>query len=242
MSGTEARCPQPELTADSGKYEAVWAGCTVKHFTYDWQMREESSHQRRALLEGIRRDIAKRALAHLLSGQDSVLLLATPPGTGKSTAVAALGDPEQPNSLNLAWIAERHEMAEQVPALARYNHIQRCTHENCPEGYRLHEALLERGLPTFWLHQQHAEPCDYVQQFHQQTSAFYQLAHVRTAHPAKHPDGIVIDELNLDAWLEPYVVTRPRLLEAREAFGSETPAWRLLTATLDVLHAATVAP
>jgi len=74
-----------------------------------------------------------------------------------------------------------------------------CRAENCPTGYRTHEALLERDLPTFSFHQQHATPCAYTRQFHQQTSAFYQLAHVRTAHPAKHPDGIVIDELNLEA-------------------------------------------
>lgn len=239
MSGKETRYPLPKRASGTFKNDAAWSGCTVQHFTYGWQMHEESPQQRQAMLEDIRRDIAARALAHLQTGQDSVLVVATPPGTGKSTAVARLGEPGSLSGLNLAWIAERHEMTEQVPALARYNHIQRCTYENCPSGYHTHAALLERGLPTLWFHLQHAQSCAYLQQFHQHTSAFYQLAHVCTAHPAKHPDGIVIDELNLEAWLEPYEVTRTRILEARATYGCETPAWRLLTAACDVMHEAT---
>jgi hypothetical protein len=227
-----------EQEPDSARAGA-WAGCTVHDYAYDWQIRSESPERRQATLQRIRQDLADRALAHLQSGEDKVLVLATPPGTGKSTAVARLGEPGGRFGMNLAWIAERHDMAQQVTALARYNHIQRCTHENCPEGYQTHAALLDRGLPTLWFHQQHATPCAYVRQFHQETSAFYQLAHVRTAHPAKHPDGIVIDELNLEAWLEPYAVTRPHILEARAAYTSESPAWRLLSAALEVMHQAT---
>jgi hypothetical protein len=185
------------------------------------------------LLEGIRRKIATRAFAHLHAGQDSVLVVATPPGTGKSTAVAALGDPQGAYRLNLAWIAERHDMADEVPALAQYNHIKKCMPENCPEGYAQHQQYLDRGLATWQFHQQHH--CAYAQQFSSDRSAFYQLAHVHTQHTTKHADGIVIDELDLTKWLESYDVTQQRLLEAEWYTQEGSRARQLLTATVQVL-------
>lgn len=223
-------------TRNDESTDSTWLGCHVRHYVYGWQVRHESSEQRQEMLERIRSTITARAAAHLTAGQDSVLVLATPPGTGKSTAVATLGQPGGSYGLNLAWIAERHDMAKQVPALAHYNHIEKCTPDNCPDGYLQHQMLLDRGLTTWPFHQRHQ--CAYAQQFRSGMSTFYQLAHVHTAHPVKHPDGIVIDELNLTKWLEPYDVTHQRLLDAEWYTQEGSSARQLLTATLAVLHAA----
>lgn len=243
-AAADARADHDAITpaldgTDDGADDATWAGCDVRHYSYDWQRRDETPEQRADLLDGIRRTLRARAAAFLTAQRDAVLLLATPPGTGKSTAVAALGDPDGPLALNVAWVAERHDMAQQVEPLARYTHIHKCSPENCPQGYAQHQALLDRGLPTWAFHRRHQ--CAYARQFAAGGSAFYQLAHVHTAHPAKHPDGIVVDELNLTAWLEPYEVTRERLLEAEWYAPGGSPARDLLAATLRVLHEARLA-
>ena len=55
-------------------------------------------------------------------------------------------------------------------------------------------------------------------------SAVYQLTHVPTGYPAQH-DGIVIDELNLSAWLPEIQLTVGKLHAANAAVGNSRPGW-----------------
>src|SRR5262249_51491155 len=131
------------------------------------------------------------------------------------------------------WIAERREMANQVPALGTYRQIQPCTAKNC-SAEDLHTLVAESGHNTWAIHSQHPTLCAYANQFRAQGSAVYQLAHVETSYPARH-DGIVIDEHQPSGWLPELCLTASKLQAALAAFQTGSVADRLFRAVQAVL-------
>ena len=176
------------------------------HHAYAWQRRTETPEAREALLRAEAERLAARVRAHLESTdpaeRTTLLVVAAPPGVGKSYAIAELGMPTTAHPLgehNLAWIAERRDMVRQIPALGAYRQIEPCTAKNCSAD-DLHTLVASSGHNTWGVHSQHLTACDYAAQFRAPGSAVYQLAHVPTGYPAQH-DGIVIDECNPTSWL-----------------------------------------
>jgi hypothetical protein len=207
---------------------------------YPWQRGEETPEERAALLNAASARIAEQVAAHLdASASDpdtrrTTLVMAGPPGVGKTHSVAELGaaSTAHPNGLyDLAWIAGRRDMAYSVPALAHgYRHIEPATAHNCPD-YQLHDVLGALGYNTRAVHSQHyvGGACAYSGQFQAQGSAVYQLPHVRTGYPAEH-QAIVIDELDLAQWLPERQVTIGKLHAAQTVQPYESAADRLLRA------------
>lgn len=163
-----------------------------------WTKVSETPEQRAQLLQETARRVAEEVDAHIRGNCfDTILVEGVAPGIGKTHATSELGVPG--TGLKLAWIAERRDMAAQVPALQTYRLIDPCTRHNCPD-HLLHEMLGSKSLNTMAVHKRHQFPCGYVRQFDGTDSAVYQLAHVKTKNPAK-ADGIIIDELDLSKWL-----------------------------------------
>ncbi len=175
---------------------------------YAWQHASETPAERSARLHAIGDRIAQMAANHFATGAPSeALVIAAPPGVGKSHAVAALGarSTAYPNGeRNIAMIVERHDQVNQVAPLASYQHVLGCKPHNCTEP-DLHHILGSKGYNTYVVHSQHySGACDYVTELRasQQVSSVYQLGHVKTPFPtAKGRDGLVIDEMNLTSWL-----------------------------------------
>jgi hypothetical protein len=178
--------------------------------------------ERQALLQAEAERLAARDDAHLSSTDPAeraaLLVVTAPPGVGKSHTIAPLGAPttaHPPGELNLAWIAERRGMREQIPALAAYRETRPCTAKNCSAD-DLHTLVATSGHNTWGVPRLHLTACDYATQFRAEGSAVYQLAHVPTSYPAAH-DGIVIDECNPSAWLPEETYTVGKLQEATTA-------------------------
>ena len=179
-------------------------------------------------LAKIGKDIQGQARAHIKSKDDSVLIMAAPPGVGKSRALAAIGAPTtQPiGNVNAAWIAQRHNMIESVEDLQYYRHIQPCTDENCPD-FGIHYHLGSKGYNTWALHSKHLAGCDYTDQFKQEGSAVYQQAHIRSSYPAQH-ETIILDELDPSTWLQEREVTIEKLHAALVRYSAESIEDRFL--------------
>ncbi|HET8842348.1 MAG TPA: hypothetical protein VFN35_12835, partial [Ktedonobacteraceae bacterium] len=193
-----------------------------------WSNTNETREQRQHLLEQTALQVTRQVEAHIRSHcQDRVLIEAVAPGVGKTHSVAPLGLPG--TGLKLAWIAERRDMREQVPALQQYRLIDPCTRFNCPQGYHLHEMLAEKSRNTMPAHKRHRVPCAYTRQFESNESAFYQLAHVRTRHPA-NSDGIVLDELDINKWLPEREISIRLLQATLKMYPTESTADRLIRA------------
>lgn len=196
------------------------------HFSFDWQQRVETPEDRDEVLRQAAARAKERVQRHIAERAQHPLVVTLPPGSGKSYAVAMLGQ-----EMDLAWVAERHAMVENVKALHDYRHIQPANTMTCPTHYRLHEALARVGRNTWPVHKEHV--CQYGDQHRAEGSAVYQLEHVRTSYPLKH-EGIVVDEMNLASWLRERRITREAIRRVR----SHADYRRL---TLDVkLHAKAV--
>jgi hypothetical protein len=203
--------------------------------SYAWQRKRETPEEREALLRAEARRLAARVQAHLESTDPAeratLLVVAAPPGVGKSHEVADLGVPTTAHPLgehNLAWIAERRDMVQQVPALSAYRQIEPCTARNCSAD-DLHTLVATSGHNTWGVHSQHPLLCDYGAQFRAPGSAVYQLAHVPTGYPAQH-DGIIIDECNPPAWLPEQELSVGKLQAATAAVPTGSVADQLLRA------------
>ncbi len=199
----------------------------------------ETIQDRTNYLRTISQDIQNRVKLHLDSESRGVVAMVVPPGAGKSTATAELGmwpTPDVPGRYNLAWIAERHNMIENVEALGYYRHIQACNKHNCPD-YLIHQYVAHAGYNSWSIHSQHTTPCSYARQFTEEGSAVYQMAHVRTTYPSTH-EGIIIDEMDLAKWLPERAITMRMLQKAaqQEVIGSY--AHHLLVATQAALDTA----
>jgi hypothetical protein len=182
---------------------------------YAWQRHEETQAERDALLAAASARISERVRAHLDAGASpDLLVIAAPPGVGKSTAVSQLGavNPVQPGRharrrqrgtrgqqqaayiYDLAWIAERREMVDSLHLdTLGYHIIAPCRPDNCTEHER-HTAGAQSGRTATAVlesNEQQGIPCDYRRQFRRGGSAVYQLAHVPTHYPARHRDGII---------------------------------------------------
>ncbi|MGH2478032.1 MAG: hypothetical protein ACRDHW_00025 [Ktedonobacteraceae bacterium] len=193
---------------------------------HHWTRASETAEQRQQLLTDTAQRIADQARTHLLSDRRNIIQIqAVAPGVGKTHTVSELG---LPGSLRLAWIAERRDMAVQVPALQTYRQIEPCTMHNCPD-HHLHAGLAAKSRNTMSVHKKHSVPCGYVRQFDSSESAVYQLAHVRTKHPAK-AEGIVIDELDLAKWLPEREVTINLLTSTLKLYATDSTADRLIRA------------
>jgi hypothetical protein len=176
--------------------------------------------------------LQERARAHARARRaGSVLVLATPPGSGKSFAIAQLGVAEW----RIAWIAERHDMVTQVPVLGTYRQIAAPTAETCPH-WLVHAELASRGYKTRGFHAAHR--CPYWQLLRGTGSAVYMVPHVVLPDLLKDYDLIVIDELDLSRWhrRETISVSHLRHAAAQEVGGS--PAQALLATLADVVGSA----
>jgi hypothetical protein len=160
---------------------------------YAWQERTETAWERGKYLFRVSQSVKERVRQHINVKETSVLAVKVFPGGGKSTGTAELG-----LEVDLAWIAERHKMVENVAALRQYRHIRPCTRQNCPQ-HELHHLLASLGFNTWELHKKHA--CEYGKQHQARGSAVYQLDHVPTAYPKRH-EAIIIDETPLQNWLK----------------------------------------
>jgi hypothetical protein len=203
--------------------------------TYAWQRKHETAEEREALLRAEAERLAARVQAHLESTDPAerarLLVVAAPPGVGKSYTIAALGVPTTAHPLgehNLAWIAERRNLVQSIPQLSAYRQIEPCTPHNCSAD-DLHTLVASSGHNTWGVHSQHLALCDYGAQFRAPGSAVYQLAHVPTGYPAAH-DGIVIDECNPPSWLPEQEITVGKLQAATAAVPTGSTADLLLRA------------
>jgi hypothetical protein len=201
---------------------------------HGWQRRDETPQERAALLDAAAQRVAERVRLHIEANDRTRLLVsASPPGMGKSTATAALGKRQgrrrRRGEYDLGWIGERKDMAIGLGMAAhRYTIIEPCKPANCSE-HELHNAIAESGRIATPIHQQHAVPCAYTKQFRQPGSAFFTLPHVPTAYPAGH-QAIIIDELNLPAWLPEKHFSVARLRATAATFSTQSTANRLLGA------------
>ncbi len=175
---------------------------------HPWQQRSESSDGREAYLSGLAETAKEQLQAHIQAREAMHLVIALPPGVGKTRRVRELG-----KDFSLAWIAERHDMYGSVTSPdAPYRHIQLCTAENCSDP-ATHALVSGLGYKVWPLHRQHA--CPYYLQFAEQGSAFYQIAHVPTAFPKQH-DTAIVDELNLPNWLIDDTITLDQITRVRQ--------------------------
>jgi primase-polymerase (primpol)-like protein len=173
--------------------------------------------EHREKLTQIGKDIQDQIRTHIKSQNESILIVATPPGVGKSRLAAAIGVPTtQPTgNANVAWIAQRHNMVDSVEDLGYYRHIQACTEHNCSHD-EIHHWLSTKGYNSWSLHSKHTDYtgakylCDYAHQFLEQGSAVYQQAHIHSSYPAQH-EAIILDELDPSSWLPEREVTLEKL-------------------------------
>ena len=171
--------------------------------------------------------LAARVQAHLESTDPAeratLLVVAAPPGVGKSYAIAELGVPTTAHPLgehNLAWIAERRDMVRQIPALGAYRETLPCTAKNCSAD-DLHTLVASSGHNTWGVHSQHLIAVRLrrpVPRAGQRGVPARACAHRL---PSAH-DGIVIDECNPTSWLPEQEFTsanskRPRRRSRRAA-------------------------
>lgn len=139
---------------------------------------------------------------------NSGIVIAAPCGVGKSSIAARIG-----TGKNIAWIAERHNMATQVKGLESYRHIQGCTKENCPE-WKKHEQLSRLGYSTWKMHKNHE--CQYIKQFNGSGSAIYMTQLAETYYPTEH-SAIVIDEFNPFSWTKETKISSRDIRQTRTA-------------------------
>jgi hypothetical protein len=194
-------------------------------YLYPWQQRTETPAEREAYLRELAGKVKTQVEQHIQSQEQMPLVIALPPGAGKTRTTAELG-----KDYNVAWFAERHDMAESVMLGHEYRHIQPCTAETC-DDYRIHKAMADMGYNTWPLHKRH--DCDYFRQHLEEGSAFYQVPHVQTSYPGRH-DAAIVDELNLPNWLVDREITLEQLQAARIALHPiERQAQALLRAIYD---------
>jgi primase-polymerase (primpol)-like protein len=200
----------------------------IRH-AHHWERERETEAQRQQKLAACAAQVASQVEQHIQKGSSGLLVANVAPGAGKSSTVATLGERTTAgDTLNLAWIAERRDMTEQVAALKYYRQIEPCTRHNCPD-HHLHNALAERGYNAWSVHKHHPTACSYSQQFQASGSAVYQLAHVQTRYPAQHA-GIIIDELDIAKWLPEREITLSRLTAALKVYATDSTADRLMRA------------
>ncbi len=223
----EQEPPEPPITPQpSGTKRAPARRDRRITHAHRWTRASETPEQRQQKLEECARQVAQAVEQHIRTGGQGLLVANVAPGVGKSTTVAPLGERstsgDTGNSLNLAWIAERRDMVASVPALRYYRQIEPCTRHNC-DDHQLHNALGERGYNAWSVHKKHKLQCDYAQQFTQDGSAIYQLAHVATRYPASH-QGIVIDELDITKWLPEREISIAKLTTALRKYATGSTA------------------
>ena len=174
---------------------------------YPWQQREETPKERAAYLQELADGAKERVRGHIEAGDSTPLLITLPPGVGKTRTVAELGADH-----DLAWIAERHDMAESVMRAHPYRHIHACSPGTCPD-HHLHAAIVGKGYNAWPLHKGHQ--CAYFLQHQEEGSAFYQIGHVPTVYPKKH-EAAIVDELNLPNWLIDHTISAEQVRQTRD--------------------------
>jgi hypothetical protein len=88
--------------------------------------------------------VKERVRRHIEAKSEAALAIGTPPGSGKSYNVSELGLEQ-----DIAWIAERHKMIENVPSLKMYRRnssgkggVERSANEDGLEGIQQGRTLL----------------------------------------------------------------------------------------------------
>ena len=181
-------------------------------------------------LAKIGNDIQGQIGTHIKGKDGSVLVVAAPPGVGKSRLAASLGaSTTQPvGNFNVAWVAQRHDMVDSVEDLQYYRHIQACTEQNC-SAHGMHTSLAMKGYNSWSLHSKHTNStgakdlCDFACQFFEQGSAVYQQAHIGSAYPAQH-EAIILDEIDTSSWLPEREVTLTKLHDTLVQYEPNSPA------------------
>ena len=187
---------------------------------HPWQQTSETPRERKARVYRVQGNIETQARAHLVQGGDELLVIAAPPGSGKTYAAARIGV-----DLDVAYIAERHDHADDVDDLTTYRHIRPPNATNCLH-FEEHADWVKKGYDTLAWHLGHG--CDYGKQFLGEGSAFYMVEHVPTPHPARHANGVVIDEMNLTKWLPERTFSADDLRAAGIASPAKSTQERLL--------------
>ncbi|MGH2505794.1 MAG: hypothetical protein ACRDHZ_00005, partial [Ktedonobacteraceae bacterium] len=223
-SGSKPEQPKPGPSVE--QRQPAHQDRRITH-AHHWTRANETPEQRNQLLQETAKRVAQEVDAHIRADRrDIIQVQAIAPGVGKTHATSELGIPG--TGLKLAWIAERRDMAAQVPALQTYRLIEPCTHHNCTD-HLLHAGLASKSRNTMSVHKRHGFPCGYVRQFDDMASAVYQLAHVKTRHPAK-ANGIIIDEMDLSKWLPEREIPIRLLTSTLKLYTTNSTADRLIRA------------
>jgi hypothetical protein len=186
--------------------------------TYPWQRTQETAEERERKLQEASERIAARVREHVeAENRKHLHIIASPPGTGKTVTVSKLGTE---GGLDLAWIGERHDMAEgtgSLSALADYHHIRKPDATNCPY-WQEHQTLARKGYNTSIFHKEHPEgPCAYILQFEEPGSTFFQVEHAPTLYPSQH-QAILIDEFSPARWMPEYSIPLSQLQSAMHRY------------------------
>lgn len=209
---------------------------------YPWQRSEDSPADHVARLAEIGARMAQRVEQHITTQAEDVLIIASPPGLGKTTQISKIGEPSTAypdGRFSLAWIAQRHDMVSAGSALTHYRHIEAANAHNC-ESWKIHEELAKAGYNTAAIHTQHGEMCRYSRQFREKGSAVYMVPHVRTPHPTQH-DGIVIDEFDISTWISDRIITISMLHKALAPWPTDSTGDQFLRAIQGMITDATQA-
>jgi hypothetical protein len=184
--------------------------------TYPWQRVQETPEERTAKLRTAARRVRDRVAAHAWADiRDYNLVIASPPGIGKTYSVSELGTAD--GGHDIAWIAERHDMAASVPALKGYHHIYTPDAATCPY-WEMHHILAGKGYNTAIFHKEHpGGPCPYILQFEQPGSTLFQVEYAPTTYPPDH-GVIVIDEFSPARWMPERAITLTQLQAAMRRY------------------------
>lgn len=205
-----------------------------------WLNSTEMEKERAKKLRGVARDAGRAVVRKPGSFEDAaaVRIIAEPPGTGKTHAIADEGRPTRKHPQgkhDIGLIVERENQTESVNFYGW--HVQEgCNQTNCPDGWQLHQTLAALGYNTAGIHKAHN--CRYWQQMEREGSTIYQVEHVGTAYLREH-EVYVIDEFNLPKWIPAQHFTKDALLAARAKYQPTEDAYVLLEAATHVLVSAT---
>ncbi len=196
--------------------------------TYEIHRIPSEEHKR--ILSEASDEIRESVRAHIKERRATILVENVPPGVGKSSVVSELGaqTTQDVGNFDIAWIAQRHDMATNIDGLKYFHHIQPCTETNCPY-HKLHHELGAKGFNT-WVSvhtpergEEKENPyCAYAQQFLEGGSTVYMDNFVPSSWPLGH-NAIVIDELDPPSWLPEYEVSLSKIKACigQHAVGSD---------------------
>lgn len=166
-------------------------------YRYDWQDRVEAPGWREGYLRDVAMEAKQAVEAHIKARSESLLAIALPPGVGKTRVVSELGA-----TYDIAWVAIRRDLYQEISQSAVYRFIERCQDDNCPDAERMNRVS-RKGKTPMKLHRQHdgGLGCGFYLQFQKEGSAFYRAEHLPTSYVGEH-EAVIVDELEVSRWLK----------------------------------------